>query len=169
MRGAHGARASSTGPLGPTQPELDMSASIARRVAPATRPLPLLTPARRRLRSVGAVLGAVVANGLVSLVIDQLFHVLGVYPAWGQPMNEVSDNVLALGYRVVIGVAGGWLAARLAPRNPMRHALAYGAVGVVLSAIGATVAITRGDLGPAWYPLLLVVVAMPCAWAGGKL
>ena len=138
-----------------------MSASIVRPSTPAAR-----RPTPRRLRSVGAVLGAVVANAAVSLVVDQLFHVLGVYPAWGQPMNDAGDNLLALSYRVVIGIAGGRMAARLAPRNPIRHALAYGIVGVILSAIGAAVGISH-DLGPAWYPLLLVVVAMPCAWLGG--
>jgi hypothetical protein len=27
----------------------------------------------------------------------------------------------------------------------------------------------RSDLGPAWYPILLAVTALPCTLAGGKL
>jgi hypothetical protein len=48
----------------------------------------------------------------------------------------------------------------------MGHALALGGVGVVVSIAGAI--IMRGA-GPPWYPLALVVLAMPCAWLGGKL
>jgi hypothetical protein len=25
------------------------------------------------------------------------------------------------------------------------------------------------DAGPAWYSLAVIAIAMPCAWAGGKL
>ena len=126
-------------------------------------------PGSRPLRSTAAVVAAIVANAVLATITDQLFHVLGVYPPWGQPMFDPGDNALALGYRIVYGVLGGWLAARLAPRAPMRHALAYGAVGFVLSALGAAVTVTRFDLGPDWYPLLLVATALPCAWLGGRL
>jgi hypothetical protein len=52
----------------------------------------------------------------------------------------------------------------------MGHALVLGVIGVVISAIGAAATWNRGPaFGPHWYPLLLVVVAMPCAWIGGKL
>ena len=137
-----------------------MSASLAP-AAPRSRTRPL--------RSTAAVIAAIVANVLLTTVTDQLFHLLGVYPPWGQPMFDPGDNALALGYRLVYGVLGGWLAARLAPHAPMRHALVYGAVGFVLSALGAVVAITSFDLGPDWYPLLLVATALPCAWLGGRL
>jgi hypothetical protein len=51
----------------------------------------------------------------------------------------------------------------------MRHAMILGAIGVPLSAIGAIVAITMMDVGPAWYPIALVLTALPCAWLGGAL
>ena len=44
-----------------------------------------------------------------------------------------------------------------------------GAIGVPLSAIGAIVAITMVDVGPAWYPIALVLTTLPCAWLGGAL
>ena len=74
--------------------------------------------------------------------------------------------VLALAYRLVLNAAGCCIAARLAPANPMRHALALGAVGSVLATIGA---IAMWDCGPAWYPLANIAVAFPCAWVGGRL
>jgi ABC-type xylose transport system permease subunit len=51
----------------------------------------------------------------------------------------------------------------------MRHALILGVIGVVLSSLGAITAITMVDVGPAWYPIALVLTTMPCAWLGGAL
>jgi hypothetical protein len=119
-------------------------------------------------RSAGAVLAGLIAIFVLSLGTDQVLHSLAVYPPWGQPMREPGLNLLALSYRIVYGVLGSYLTARLAPRAPMRHALILGAIGLVLSTAGAVVGI-RMDLGPAWYPILLALTALPCAWAGGAL
>ncbi len=123
---------------------------------------------RRVGRSILAVLVGLVVVFVLSLGTDQLFHVLGIYPPWGQAMNDTGDNVLALSYRLVFNVLGCYLAARLAPRNPMRHAMILGAIGLVLSIVGAIGAISM-KVGPAWYPILLALSALPCAWVGGML
>lgn len=117
-------------------------------------------------RSAAAVLGGLVAVFVLSLGTDQVLHTLQVFPPWGQPMYETGLLLLALAYRIVYGVVGGYIAARLAPRNPMRHALALGVVGLGLSTAGA---IGMRDLGPSWYPIALVLTALPCAWLGGAL
>lgn len=119
-------------------------------------------------RSAGALLAGFVAIVVLSLGTDQLFHVLGVFPPWGEPMNEFGDNLLALAYRCVYGVLGSAIAARLAPRAPMGHALALGAIGLPLSAAGMFAAL-RMELGPAWYPIALFLTVLPCAWLGGLL
>jgi surface polysaccharide O-acyltransferase-like enzyme len=84
-------------------------------------------------------------------------------------MYATGLNLLALSYRIVYAIIGSYLAARLAPRNPMRHALILGVIGIVLSSLGAVTAITMVDVGPAWYPIALVLTTMPCAWLGGAL
>jgi hypothetical protein len=126
------------------------------------------TQLRRQLRSTGAVLLGLFAVVVLSLGTDQVLHTLEVYPPWGQPMHDPGANLLALAYRSVYAVVGSYLAARFAPRNPMRHALALGVVGFALSLAGAIVTIPM-DLGPAWFPIALVVTALPCAWLGGVL
>jgi hypothetical protein len=108
------------------------------------------------------------ATVVLSLGTDQALHALRVYPPWGQPMREAGLNLLALAYRCAYGVAGSALTARLAPHAPMRHALVGGAIGFVLSLVGAVATIPL-DLGPAWYPIALAVTALPCAWLGGAL
>lgn len=126
------------------------------------------TQPRRRWQSAGAVVLGFVAVVVLSLGTDQVLHWLEVYPPWGQPMRETGDNLLALAYRCVYAVVGSYIAARLAPDAPMRHALVLGVVGFLLSLAGAIATIPM-DLGPAWYPIALVVTAFPCAWLGGVL
>lgn len=123
---------------------------------------------RGRGRSAIAVLAGLVTVVLLSLATDQLFHALGVYPPWGEPMHDPALNVLALSYRLVYTVAGTWLTARIAPRSPMAHALIGGSIGMILAGAGAAATIPM-DLGPAWYPIALVLTALPCAWLGGTL
>jgi len=120
---------------------------------------------RRLLRSSAAVFLGFLAVVVLSIGTDMALHVTGVYPPWGQAMSDALF-VLATVYRIVYGVAGSYIAARLAPDRPMRHALALGVVGLVISIAGAAV---MWDAGPAWYSLAIIAIALPCAWAGGKL
>jgi len=76
--------------------------------------------------------------------------------------------LLATAYRTLYGLIAGYIVARLAPHHPMRHALIGGALGLVVSIIGAAATWNRG-FGPHWYPLALIGLAMPEAWIGGKL
>lgn len=119
-------------------------------------------------RSAAAVVAGFVAVVALSLATDQLFHVLRVYPPWGEPMRDPAPNLLALGYRCCYTVLGMYLTARLAPAAPMAHALVGGAIGTVIGIVGAVVTIPM-DLGPAWYPIAIPVTALPCAWLGGAL
>ena len=74
----------------------------------------------------------------------------------------------ALAYRIVYGIVGGYLAARLAPNRPMAHALMLGAVGLVLSIVGVAANWNKGpEYGPRWFSLALIATALPCAWIGG--
>ncbi len=120
------------------------------------------------VKSVAAVVVGIVVGVAVTLGTDQLLHMAGVYPPWGEPMHEPGLNALALGYRVVFQVMAGWLIARLAPSAPVAHALVGGAIGFVASLLGV-VAATQADLGPLWYPIALAISALPTAWIGGLL
>src|SRR5204863_4223111 len=97
----------------------------------------------RTLRSIGAVVAGLLFIFIVTTMIGVVLHATGVFPPWGQPMSDALFG-LATAYRIVISIAGCWIAARLAPNRPMGHALALGAVGVVLSAIGAAVTWNKG-------------------------
>ena len=124
---------------------------------------------RRTLRSIGAVLAGVLVVIVLSLGTDVVLHAAGIYPPWFQPMAD-GLWVLALAYRIVYGVAGGYIAARLAPDRPMAHALALGIVGLALSIAGVAANWNKGpEYGPRWFSIALIATALPCAWMGGKL
>lgn len=114
------------------------------------------------------MLAGFVAVVVLSLGTDQVLHVFGVYPPWGEPMHDPGLNLLALSYRTVYAVAGSYVTARLAPHSPMGHAMAVGILGLVVGTAGAVATIPM-DLGPAWYPIALALSALPCAWLGGVL
>lgn len=127
------------------------------------------TRPRRVGRSIAAAIAGLVAIFVLSLGTDAVLHATGVFPAFGQPMSD-GLFALATAYRVVYGIAGSYLTARLAPDRPMAHALALGFVGFCLSTVGAAATWNRGpEFGPKWYALAVIAMAIPCAWAGGKL
>jgi len=119
------------------------------------------------LKSVGAVVAGVLFIVVGSILVDIVLHAAGVFPPMGQPMGH-RLAALALAYRIVFSVGGGWLTAKLAPGRPMKHAVILGCVGVVLGLAGV-VATWNKDLGPRWYAISLVVLAIPQCWLGAKI
>jgi hypothetical protein len=117
--------------------------------------------------SIWAVLTGVLSIIAVTTLVDFVLHAIGVFPPMDKPINDVLA-ALATFYRVVIGIVGAWLTARLAPERPMKHAMILGCVGAALSLVGVAATWNLG-LGPRWYPILLVVLAIPQCWAGGKI
>jgi hypothetical protein len=124
---------------------------------------------RRVLRSIGAVLAGFLATAVLSIGVDFLLHTAGVFPPWGQPMSDALF-VLATAYRIIFTVAGGYITARLAPNRPMGHAWILGLIGLLAAIAGTVETWDKGpEFGPKWYPIALVVTAIPCVLLGGTL
>lgn len=121
------------------------------------------------LRSLGAVVAGLLIIFVFSLGTDVVMHATGIFPPWFQPMAGPLW-VFAFAYRSVYAVLGAYVTARLAPNNPMKHAMLLGVIGVVFSMAGLAATWNAGpEYGPRWYPIALVASALPCAWIGGKL
>ena len=121
------------------------------------------------LRRIGAVVAGLLFVIIITTLTDVVMHASGIFPPLGQAMSG-SLFVLALAYRIIYGIAGGYITARLAPDQPLKHALVLGVIGFVLSLAGAVATWNRGpEFGPHWYPVSLIVIAIPSAWLGGKL
>ncbi len=124
-------------------------------------------PPRRPGRTILALAAGFLAVVILSLGTDSLLRLLNIFPPLGQHMAE-SLFAWATAYRTIYGILGSYITARLAPYRPMWHAMVGAVIGMLLGTAGA-IATWNKDLGPHWYPIALVVTAIPCAWIGGKI
>jgi len=116
-------------------------------------------------RSLGALFAGLLATAIPPTLVDALLHAAGVFPPVGD-----GYFALALAYRILFTVAGAYVTARIASERPMRHVVTLGAVGMIFGTIGLLATWNRGpEFGPKWYPLALIVLAIPCTWVGAKL
>jgi hypothetical protein len=122
-------------------------------------------------RTIGALLAGIFAGIALSLGTDVLLHATRVFPPWGASLVGYDGALLlATFYRSIYGVAGSYISARLAPNRPMLHAMVLGILGFAVSILGAVATWNKGPaFGSHWYPIALIVLALPTAWVGGKI
>lgn len=120
---------------------------------------------KKTFKSIGAVFAGFLVIVILSVGTDAVLKAAGVLP---YDHLFVSTGLIlgVIFYRAVFSLIGCYFTAKLAPKSPMKHALALGVLGVIVSAMGAVMA---ADLGPVWYGWTLAIIALPIAWLGGKL
>lgn len=122
---------------------------------------------RRIGPSIAAVLAGFLVTAVLSTLMDAAMHGTGVFPPWGEPMSDGLFGWAAT-YRVAFAIFGGYLTAVLAPRRPLAHAIALGVLGTLAATIGVVATWDKGPaFGPKWYPIALIVTAVPSTWLGG--
>lgn len=123
----------------------------------------------RPLRSIATVALGLLVTAALSIGTDVVLRASGLFPPAGQPLGD-AQFALAAVYRTVFAALGGYVAAQVAPRNPLRHALILGGIGLLLALLGLIASRGQGpEFGPAWYPLSLVLTALPATWTGATL
>jgi hypothetical protein len=118
------------------------------------------------LKSIWAVLAGMLIVVILSIVTDLILEKSGIFPP---PQNGLFITwmlVLALVYRCIYTVAGGYVTAALAPGNAMRHVMILAYIGIGMSIIGI---IVGWNPSAHWYPIALAITSLPCVWLGGKL
>jgi len=118
------------------------------------------------LKSIWAVLAGILVNVVLSTGTDTILEQTGIFPSFGQGIYVTWMLALALSYRLVYTVLGGYVTAKLAPANPMKHVTILASIGLVLGIVGIFVG---WDLSEHWYPIALAATAFPATWYGGKL
>ena len=118
-----------------------------------------------RLRTAGALIAGFVTVAVLSVAADAVLHALDYYPNDGTVGSDTGLAV-ALAYRTAFTVLGGLVCAWLAPSHPLRLATILGIIGTVFATLGA---VTMWNVGHQWYPLALVVLAIPSTALGGWL
>lgn len=122
------------------------------------------------LKSTGAVLAGFLSVIILSVGTDAVLEKAGIFPSQNEPFNYTWWMLLlALIFRSAYAVAGGYIAAALAPDRPMRHTVILGVIGFVFAVMGS--AANWGKTAPSseWYPILLVALTLPCVLLGGRL
>jgi hypothetical protein len=120
----------------------------------------------RVLRYVRALLGGFVAVVGLSMGTDALLQAAGIFPAVTSGTFAPWMLGLALVYRSVYAVVGGYVTAMLAPKPSMRAVLVLALLGV----LGGGAGVVAGLHGPnLWYPVGIAVGAFPLTWLGGAL
>lgn len=116
------------------------------------------------LKSIGAVLVGFAVVAVLSVATDAVLEKAGiVFPS--SEGGAVWTLVLALFYRSAYSVLGGYVTARLAPQNMMKHVyllMGLGFLGGVGGAFGGW------SLGNHWYPVAIAVTGPLFVWMGGK-
>lgn len=120
------------------------------------------------LKGVGAILAGLIFIVVSHSLTDFVLESLGIFTPPDQGFHTTWMVVTATIYRSVFSVVGGYITAALAPNRPMRYAVILGIIGLVAGTIAAIVTIPMG-IAPAWYPIALAILALPCTWLGGKL
>jgi hypothetical protein len=114
-----------------------------------------------------AVVAGLAFTIAISLALDSAMRRSGVFSDAGMTTGNWQ---LAFSYRLLTAIGGGWITARLAQSRPLFFAVILGVIGTVIALAGLLAVWMAGpDLGPLWYPSLLVITAVPCTWLGGKL
>lgn len=117
------------------------------------------------LRSIAAVLAGIFTVVALSVGTDLALQ-NSVLPAMNSAQAAPPLLALALSYRTLFGVLGGYVTARLAPSRPMTHATVLGGLGT-LAAVGGVVAMWQW--GNHWYSIALAVLALPQTLLGALL
>jgi hypothetical protein len=120
------------------------------------------------VKGIGAILAGFIFIVVTHTGTDFVLHKLGIFPPPEQGFYITWMVVTATVYRSIYTVVGGYITAALAPEPRMRYVWILGLIGLALSTLAAIVTIPM-KLGPAWYPIALAVLALPCVWLGGKL
>lgn len=121
------------------------------------------------LKSIGACLAGFFTVAILSVATDALFAKISFISTQLTAQNGVWlwwMLLIALVYRSIYTVFGGYIIAKLAPQNPMKHVIIVGIIGTVLSIAGM---IAMWSLGNQWYSILIAATSIPLMWLGGKL
>lgn len=121
------------------------------------------------MKSIASVFAGFIAVIILSIGTDVVLEKTGIFPPPNQGFFIAWMLLLALIYRSIYAVAGGYITASLAPDRPMRHAMILGIIGLVFAIIGSIANSDKTNASTAWYPISLIVLTLPSVWLGGKL
>src|SRR5262245_24389211 len=125
----------------------------------------MVTDEKNILKSIWAVVAGFLTTVILSILTDQILRVTGLMKIPFDSNSNIFIGFVIL-YRTVFGLLGSYITAALAPNKPMLHVMVEAFIGLFVAIIGT---IAQWDVPPHWYPISLIILALPTAWLGGKL
>jgi MFS family permease len=111
-------------------------------------------------------------RSVIAIVVGYLIFALSaalLFQLTGQQPHEAADPAVMLSsvaVGVVFAIVGGYVAGRIAPRHPRRHAAVVG----LLIAVGAIISLVMSGSGTSsWSQVAAVMFMAPAAVAAGAL
>jgi hypothetical protein len=114
-------------------------------------------------KSIFAIIVGFLVVFILSTITDIVLTKVGILPSFPQPLFDTALLLLALSYRTLYTVFGGYITAKLAPEKKLTHVLILGTIGIIAGSIGA---IIMQAYGPLWYSWGLVVLSLPSVYTG---
>ena len=117
-------------------------------------------------RSILALLAGFIAEPLLVIAADLLYSRINSHAFTSDGLVFGTAAGVVLIYVQIINAISGYITGRIAPRNPVGHALILGVIGFILCVI---VSWKRWGLEPHWFLLGSIVLAIPSTVLGGYL
>jgi hypothetical protein len=125
---------------------------------------------KNTLRNIGAVIAGFLTVAILSVVTDMVLERFGVLPPATHPEATMWWHLLmALIYRSVFTIIGGYLTAALSATKPMRQVIILAVIGTVFGTLGTVANWDKAILSGVWYPVVLLISSPLFIWVGGKL
>jgi hypothetical protein len=125
---------------------------------------------KQSYKTAGAVILGLLTIVILSNGTDTVLELTGVYPSLATQQGSGFHNpwmlTLALSYRLIAAIIGGYVTARLAPTR--RAILILAAIGLAGGTAGIIVGATT-DISPMWYPVAIAVLSLPAVYFGASL
>ena len=94
----------------------------------------------KTLKSIGAVFAGFVTVEILSTGTDFILEKFGIFPPASDPGLYITWMlIVALAYRSLYTIAGGYVTARLAPDKVMRHVIILACIGLLGGTAGVII------------------------------
>jgi hypothetical protein len=121
-------------------------------------------------RLIIAIIAGLLVGIILSIATDLLMVKLGIFPPFESDQSAFSNGLLlvASAYRAVYSILGALVIAVIAKEKYMKAVIIAGIIGTILALTGLIVMWEKSK-SVLWYPISLVVLAIPYSLLGAKI
>lgn len=119
------------------------------------------------VKNIGAIVAGFLTVFILSIATDFVLESIHFFPGANHPEAYAWWMLcIALMYRSIYAIAGGYITAALSLNKPMKNVWILAIIGFIFATLGLVSNVDKGNI---WYPLLLILLTIPSVWLGGKI